>query len=144
MDFTMLRPKAVYAALAEHPDRPSARTVDRWCAGAVVPAWAQHAVAEALGMPQTQQSAPPDESDGAVLEQVQALRADVGQIITRPEVLELVAAAQDSITTEVQLNREVLVAALGREVGRLMGEALRDNLQPLLDELTHANGHQEE
>lgn len=68
MDFTMFRPKAVYAALADHPDRPSPRTVDRWCAGAVVPAWAQQAIAERIGMPDTQRDAPPAEADGALLD----------------------------------------------------------------------------
>lgn len=58
MDYTYLRPKRVHEALAGHPDRPSLRTVTRWCEGHPVPAWADALVRSAMGVG-TNESPPP-------------------------------------------------------------------------------------
>lgn len=61
MDYTMLRPKRVWEALAGHPDRPSLRTVTRWCEGAAQPpGWAESLIRAAIGVDvgQDERSAP--------------------------------------------------------------------------------------
>jgi hypothetical protein len=55
VDFTYLRPRKVYDALDGHPDRPSLKTVERWCAGQRAPEWVATIVREKLEMKETPQ-----------------------------------------------------------------------------------------
>lgn len=76
-----------------------------------------------------EKEAPPAEASGAIEQQIAAL-------MTRDEVQALVDKVKKDVTVEIRRNRETIVGALARELGKRMTEELQAHLPQLRGELT--------
>ena len=121
---TVLSTKHLFAALAEHPDRPSASTVKRWVEGKQeIPSWALDEVARLLGI---KRDAAPEGAAETLLKLWTGDQPPAWSNLQVEKIIEAIRADRaETLTAEADQIAEAVGASLAVLLPRLLAQASR-------------------